>query len=112
LTQASAQFALKHFAELARQTDLIRAERARMMQALAALPLVRIWPSEANFILVRTPADQARACFDFCRAHGILIKCVDGAHPLLKDCLRLTIGQPEENTTLLQVLAQALNASA
>jgi histidinol-phosphate aminotransferase len=112
LTQASAQFALQHFAELSRQTDLIRAERERMMQALAALPLVRIWPSEANFILVRTPADQARACFEICRTQGILIKCVDGAHPLLKDCLRLTIGQPEENSALLRVLAHALTATA
>lgn len=114
LTQASAHFALTHFAELARQTSLIRAERERLMAALVSLPLVKIWPSEANFILVRTAPGQARSYFDYCRNHGVLIKCVDGAHPLLHDCLRLTIGQPDENTALLAVLlaAAAQTASA
>lgn len=108
LTQASARFALQHFGELARQTDLIRAERTRVMSALLKLPLVQVWPSEANFILVRTASGQARHCFDYCRDQGVLIKCVDGAHPLLHDALRLTIGQPQENDAMLAALAKAL----
>ena len=107
LTQASARFALNHFDELARQTDLICAERERVMTALSNLPLQKIWPSEANFILVRTASGQARAYFDYCRQQGVLIKCVDGAHPLLHDCLRLTIGQPAENDAMLAALLGA-----
>ncbi len=107
LTQASAQFALDHFPVLAEQTESVRQSRAHLAEALKALPLDRIWPSEANFILVRTPSGQARAWFEHCRTEGVLIKCMDGAHPLLKDCLRLTVGTPQENEALLKALQSA-----
>lgn len=104
LTQASARFALDHYDVLAEQTARICSERERLYKALQALPLETVWPSEANFLLVRTPEGRARAWFDQCRAEGVLVKCLDGSHPLLRDCLRLTVGTPEENAALLAAL--------
>ncbi|MCH8552260.1 MAG: histidinol-phosphate transaminase [Natronospirillum sp.] len=106
LTEASARFALEHFPVLEAQTRQIREERERLASVLKELPLARIWPSEANFILVRTPEGQARRWLDKCREQGVLIKCLDGSHPLLQDCLRLTVGTREENDALIAALRQ------
>ncbi|MFY9973004.1 MAG: histidinol-phosphate transaminase [Chromatiaceae bacterium] len=108
LTQASAAFALRHKAVLDEQADAIRAERTRLFDALAAIPGIRPYPSQANFILIRLPAGRADACFAGLKARGVLVKNLNGAHPLLADCLRVTIGSPEENRSLLLALASVL----
>lgn len=108
LSQASAVFALRHRAVLDEQTRAIRRERERLATALAELDggrgLLTSYPSEANFILVRTAPDRAGPLFDGLLERGILIKKLDGSHPLLADCLRLTVGLPEENAKLLEAL--------
>lgn len=108
LTQASAEFALAHYDVFREQTELLRAERTRLTQSLQVLPLDKVWPSEANFVLVRTAAGEARAVFEALKKNNVLIKCLDGAHPLLKDCLRLTVGTPAENQVMLEALEKAL----
>lgn len=108
LTQASVEFALAHYDAFREQTELIRNERARMTEQLQSLTLEKVWPSEANFVLVRTAAGEARTVFDSLKKQNVLIKCLDGTHPLLKDCLRLTIGTPAENQTLLEAMEKAL----
>ncbi|HHM04839.1 MAG TPA: histidinol-phosphate transaminase [Gammaproteobacteria bacterium] len=108
LTQASAAFALAHFDVLAEQTRRIRADRDRLAKDLAALPGVQVFPSQANFILFRGPAGRAPALFEALKARGVLIKRLHGAHPLLADCLRVTVGRPEENSAFLAALAAAL----
>jgi histidinol-phosphate aminotransferase len=100
-------FALEHADVFAAQARVLRAERARLQQALAALPGVRPYPSEANMILVRVP--QAGRVFAALKAHGVLVKNVSEMHPLLADCLRLTVGTPEENAKLLEALAASLD---
>ncbi len=65
-----------------------------------------MFPSQANFILARTPKGQARALFEGLKSRGILIKCLDGAHPLLADCLRFTIGSPDENHSVTAALQE------
>ena len=106
LTQASAEFALRHKAVFDEQTASIREERGRLAQALARFDGVQVFPSEANFLLVRTPAGQAGHWHRRLREQGVLIKNLDGAHPLLADCLRPTVGTPEENAALLAALAE------
>jgi len=108
LTQASAAFALRHQGVFDAQTRAIRAERDRLQGALAALPGLTPYPSEANFILVRCPAGRAAALFDGLKQRRVLVKQLHGAHPLLEDCLRLTVGRPEENARLLEALAALL----
>ena len=106
LNAECARFALEHAGEYARQAALIKAERARLQAALAAMPGLRQWPSEANMVLVRVP-DSKRA-FDGMKARGVLIKHIAGLHPLLANCLRLTVGTPAENDALIAALKESL----
>lgn len=106
LNAEAALFAIEHADEYARQAALLRAERARLQAALAQLPGVRAFPSEANMILVRVP-DSQRA-FDGMKARGVLVKHIAGLHPLLANCLRLTVGAPDENALMLAALKESL----
>lgn len=110
LTQASAEFALRHKAVFDAQTTAIRAERERLAAALAALPGVQVYPSAANFLLLRTPPGQALNWFEGLRTRGILVKKLDGAHPSLVDCLRPTVGTPQENDALIAGLRELAGA--
>jgi histidinol-phosphate aminotransferase len=102
----AALFALEHVDEYARQAALIRSERDRLLAALRDLPGVKPFPSEANMILARV-ADSA-AAFAGMKARGVLVKNVAGLHPLLANCLRLTVGTPDENVKMLQALKESL----
>ena len=99
-------FALEHADEFARQAAVLREQRARLQAELAALPGVKPYPSEANMVLVRVP--DANACFAGMKARGVLVKNVAGMHPLLANCLRLTVGTPEENTLMIDALKASL----
>ena len=99
-------FALEHADEFARQAAILRDERARLQKALAAMPGVKPFPSEANMILVRVP--DAKRAFDGMKQRGVLVKHIAGLHPLLADCLRLTVGTPEENTLMIDALKASL----
>lgn len=102
----AALFALEHADEYARQAAVIRAERARVFAALSALTGVTPFPSEANMVLARVP--QAARVFAGLKARGVLVKNVSALHPLLADCLRITIGTPDENGQMLAALTAAL----
>jgi histidinol-phosphate aminotransferase len=99
-------FALDHADEFARQAALLREQRAVLQAALANLPGVKAFPSEANMILVRVP-DSKRA-FEGMKARGVLVKNIAGLHPLLANCLRLTVGTPEENVQMIDALKASL----
>jgi histidinol-phosphate aminotransferase len=99
-------FALEHAGEYERQAAELRAQRERLQQALRGLPGVTAFASEANMILVRVP-DSART-FAGMKAHGVLVKHVAGLHPLLANCLRLTVGTPDENDRMLAALQASL----
>jgi histidinol-phosphate aminotransferase len=94
------------------QTRLIRTERERLAAAIAQLDRVEVFPSQANFLLLRTPAGKATAWFQGLRERGVLIKNLDGAHPLLTDCLRPTVGTPQENDALLKALEAIVDADS
>lgn len=108
-----ALFALEHSAEFARQAQIIRDQRQQLVGLLGALPRVRCWPSQANMILLRVgeTAEAAAAVHASLREQGVLVKNISGAHPLLQGCLRLTVGSPKENLTLVRCLHQALDAT-
>ena len=99
-------FALDHADEYAHQAAVLRGERERLQAALRTLPGVKTYPSEANMILVRVP--DAKRAFDGMKARGVLVKNVSGLHPLLANCLRLTVGAPEENTQMIDALKASL----
>ena len=99
-------FALEHADEYARQAAILRDERDRLQQALAKMPGVTPFTSEANMILARVP--DANRAFEGMKRRGVLVKRIAGLHPLLANCLRLTVGTPEENELMIQALKASL----
>ena len=106
LNAEAALFALEHADEYARQAALLKAERSRLQAALAGMAGVRPFPSDANMVLVRVP--DAKRAFEGLKARGVLVKHIAGLHPLLANCLRLTVGAPEENDAMIQALKESL----
>jgi histidinol-phosphate aminotransferase len=106
LTQATAVFLLDHVTVLDAQAALLRAEREQLRAALAGLPGVTVFPSAANFLLVRV--SDAAKIFDALLEARILVKNVSKMHVLLTNCLRITVGAPHENAQLLAALQLAL----
>lgn len=109
LSQALAARVLSCAEVLEAQAAEIRAERGRLAARLAAMPGVEVFPSQANFLLLRVP--HAAAVYDALKAGGILVKKLAGSHPALEDCLRVTVGTAEENDAFLAVLAANLGAA-
>jgi len=106
LNYECALFALEHQEVFAAQALDIRAQRAMLLEALRQLPGVHVWDSDANMILIRVA--DAQKTFDGLKARGVLVKNVSKMHPLLAQCLRLTVGTSGENTRLLAALQESL----
>lgn len=110
LTEAAAQFVLQHADVLAAQAQALRDERSRLAEALAALPEIAVFPSAANFLLIRVQSARIDAQNVFAKLleRKVLIKNVGKMHPLLNNCLRVTVGTPQENRQFLDALKAAL----
>jgi histidinol-phosphate aminotransferase len=84
----------------------VRAERARLADALAGLGF-DVAPSQTNFLLARVPAGaDAADLLATLKAHGILVRHF--AQPGLDDHLRISVGTPEEDDLLLDALGERL----
>jgi histidinol-phosphate aminotransferase len=103
LTQAAALFVLERLDVLEEQAARIRADRAALRQALSALPGTTVFPSEANFFLVRVP--DAERTYEALRRQNVLVRNV---HPGVPQCLRINVGTPDENRILVAALREAL----
>ena len=114
LTYECALFALEHQEVFAAQAADLVQQRERVLKALRAMPGLTVWNSDANMILVRInvkkegQADAAGLVFERLKAGGVLVKNISKMHPLLSNCLRLTVGTVDENTQLLATLQKAL----
>jgi len=108
LPQAGAVFLLQHREQLHEQAARIRQDRERLRQGLAQFAQIQQWPSAANFILFRVRGLAGPAVHAGLLTRGILVKSLDGVHPLLQDCLRVTVGTTAENAAFLAALAQVL----
>ncbi len=106
LNAECALFALEHAEVFAAQARQICEQREVLINALAAMPGVTPFPSDANMVLARVP--DAQRCFDGLKARGLLVKNVSKMHPLLGQCLRLTVGTPAENASLISALPDCL----
>lgn len=101
-----ALFALEHADVFAAQAADLRAQRTHLVAGLAKLPGLQQWPSEANMVLVRVP--DATKTFEGMKARGVLVKNVSKMHPLLANCLRLTVGTADDNARMLAALESSL----
>jgi histidinol-phosphate aminotransferase len=108
LTQASCVFALSQANLFEPQTQAICQQRSELLSQLNSLEGITAYPSAANFILFRTPQGQADRIFNDLKAHKILIKNLSAQAGLLHDCLRVTVGKPEENQTFFTTLVKIL----
>jgi histidinol-phosphate aminotransferase len=108
-TQLIAESVLRHPGILLQQAEAIKIERAIMSGRLAVLDGVEVFPTNANFILFRMiQGHKAGEVFQELKKRRILIKNLDGSHPLLKNCLRVTVGTPAENVQFLEALQASL----
>jgi histidinol-phosphate aminotransferase len=98
-TPAAAVELLRDTVWIGEQAQSIRRERTRVVSALSRLPDTTVFATQTNFVLIRVR--DADTVFEGLKARRILVKNVNGWHPLLANCLRITIGTPEENGLLL-----------
>lgn len=106
LTEAAAEFMLEQVAVLDAQAAQLCEQRSLLAAALAALPGVQVFPSAANFLLIRVP--QAEQVFAKLLKQKILVKNVGKMHVLLENCLRITVSTPEENSLFLDAFSASL----
>jgi histidinol-phosphate aminotransferase len=108
LSQAAAVAALGHRDVLDQQISLLISERERLYNGLSQMNGITVYPSETNFILLRTATD-ATDIYNKLKQAGILIKNLNKPGPL-KNCLRVTVGTPEENEEFIKTLKSILAA--
>ena len=107
LPQLVAEKLLDNHAVLLEQADQIKADRIALHRQLSEIAGITVYPSEANFLLFRVA--NASAVFAGLKQRGVLIKNLDGAHPMLKGCLRVTVGTPEQNEQFIAALQESLH---
>ncbi|MBA4370676.1 MAG: histidinol-phosphate transaminase [Coriobacteriaceae bacterium] len=88
-------------------SDLIR-QRDVLVDGLSQFDPVTVFPSEANFVLFRVPMASA-VWRDLLHEHGVLIRDFSRAEGL-EDCLRVTVGLPEQNARFLRAMEEILSA--
>lgn len=109
LTQVTAEFALSKQAVLQGQIESLRRDRAILFDQLSALP-VQVFASQANFITFRLMDREADAVFEGLKQGGVLIKNLSPSGGALRQCLRVTVGTPEENQRFIEVLSSLLQS--
>jgi histidinol-phosphate aminotransferase len=103
-TQEAAKIVFEHRELLEEQIEAVRAERERLHKAIEGFPGLRPYPSEANFILFRVERGEAEELFRKLMDAGVLVRYFGGEGPI-GQCLRVTVGRPEENDAFLEALA-------
>jgi histidinol-phosphate aminotransferase len=105
-TQAVVPAVLHHTEVVEAQAQTIRADRDGMLRELKSCDGVEVFETRANFILFKVP--RADEVFCALKARGILIKNLNRSHPMLQDCLRVTVGTADENRRFLAALVESL----
>ena len=106
LTQAAGLAAVEVAGEVTAHVGVLRAERDRLGAALEALDGVHVWPSAANFLLLRTDVPDL---FERLLARGVLVRDFSRL-PRLEGCVRVTVGTREEDDRFLAALEESLAA--
>ena len=84
------------------------AERSLLQEQLAQFSFIqKIYPSDANFILIKT--DNADELYQYLSAKKIIVRN-RSKEPLCENCIRVTVGTPDENEILIETLKKYRNA--
>lgn len=105
--QIAGRLALRFVDDMEARVGAIVAERDRIEQSLAALP-VDYWPSGANFVLFRPRDRSGKEVWNALLEHSVLVRDCSG-WPRLENCLRVTIGTEAEDTIFLEALGKVLS---
>jgi histidinol-phosphate aminotransferase len=101
--EVAACTSLSHLDHLQKNIACIVSERARMEAALGTFPFFHVYPSDANFLLCRVTRGDARGVQHHLEQHGIIVRHYRKPGP--QDCVRISIGTPEQNTRVLNALS-------
>jgi histidinol-phosphate aminotransferase len=111
ITLAAAEVALDNAELLGARTRAIAETRDRFLPRLAAIPGIDVFPTAANFVLIRCRARPAGEVFRrLHEEHGILVRDVSGSVELA-ECLRISIGTPEDMDAVIAALEQITTRS-
>ena len=103
-TQELAEQALDNLEDVNMMIRETVKERALLVNELVQLPIVqKVYPSDANFVLVKM--DQATKVYDYLKEKGIIVRNRSNVI-LCDDCLRITIGTPEQDKQLINSLME------
>jgi len=112
VAQRAASLLLEEWGVVRRFIEEVKAERAWLLERLSALPGVKPYPSQANFVLARVvkrglTSGSVRSAL---LARGIAVR--DRGHlPLLENCLRITVGPREANERLVEALREVVEGA-
>ncbi|MGN6392010.1 MAG: histidinol-phosphate transaminase [Gemmatimonadales bacterium] len=111
VTLAAAAAALRHGEALAERTRTIVEQRGRLVDRLSTIPALDVYPSAANFVLVRCLRHPAREVFRrLLDEHGILVRDVSGTSDLAQ-CLRISVGTADDVDAVTDALAAIVGGS-
>jgi histidinol-phosphate aminotransferase len=105
-TQLAGVLALRYGGEMDERVALLVRERERLVAELEKVDGVTVFPSGANFVLLRVHGD-GHALWQRLVDRGVLVRDFSG-WPRLAGCLRVTVGTPEENDAFLAALREAV----
>ena len=97
--------AIRDTAHTRANVERVCVSRAGLARTLSGLGC-RVWPSEANFLLVRPPEGNAGTVHAALKAAGVLVRYFD--EPMLRDKLRITIGTDKQNARLVEALTTVM----
>ncbi|HEY6552259.1 MAG TPA: histidinol-phosphate transaminase [Vicinamibacteria bacterium] len=107
ISQLAAIAALDAYGELEERVVRLSNLREKLQAALGAMPGVKAYPSQANFVLIELEQADPKAVFEVLYRRGVLVRDVT-SYPMLERCLRVSVGSEEENEAFLHALGTAL----
>lgn len=108
LTLASVEWALGRLDYFYDKARLIVEQRDWLYQQMQSMAAIEVYPSQTNFLLFRCLARPAKEVFEQLKRNGIIVRNLDGSHPLLANCLRVSVGLPQENRLFIGNLTSVL----
>lgn len=108
LTQFTAEFVLNYYDVFEDQVDQICRDRSWVAENIKRVKGVSVFPSETNFILFKVADGCGEKVDEKLKKKGILLKNLNDTSPMLRDCLRVTIGKPSENVAFLSALTSSV----
>lgn len=108
LSQITTEFILDNYELLVDQAAKIKESRDNLFSRLSEIDGIHSWPSKANFILFRVMNNNSNLIYENLKKQGILVKDMNNFHPLLSNCLRVTVGAENENSAFIQALQNCM----